>query len=91
MGNKVAKTSVFLYDTIWKRVLWCVGTFPNIGETFDRCKELSVGMGKKNAFMIPDKESGVVFFDSPSRSRFCFKIKIEIEESRCNENKADAY
>ena len=91
MGNKVSKTSVFLYDTIWERVLWCVGTFPDISETFARCKELAEGMGKQDAFMIPDEENGVVFFDSPKRSRFCFKIKIELEETNTKEDKIRAF
>jgi len=82
LSKEVANTSVFLYDRVWEKILWCVGKFDNIRDTFAACKTLSKGMGRDDAFMIPSRtEENIIYFDSTNQNRFCFQIKVEIKDS----------
>ena len=81
MGKKVEQTRVFLYDRVWEKILWCVGRFDNIRDTFAACRRLSEGLGRSDAFMIPSiTEEDVIFFDSDKINRFCFKIKVQTKK-----------
>ena len=84
MGKSVENTSVFLYDRLLDKILWCVGKFQNIRDTFSHCKVLAIGMGRGDAFMIPSSNEDVIFFDNHDTNRFCFKIKIEFENTESN-------
>lgn len=88
MSNIVVNTTVYLYDRIKEKCLWTVGQFQTIKDTFDACKSLSFGMGRKDAFMIPSiDEDDVIYFDSKSENRFCFKIKVEAKKLNNKESK----
>jgi hypothetical protein len=79
LGKRVVNTSVYLYDKIRERIVWCVGTFGTIVETFSACTEFARGIGQPDAFMIPSKdEEDTIWFDSESATKFCFKIKVEV-------------
>ena len=82
MGKKVVNTNVYLYDKIREKILWWVGTFDTIVDTFAACSDFAKGIGQSDAFMIPcDDEEDTIWFDTEGASKFCFKIKVAVKSA----------
>ena len=80
MSKRVVNTNVYLYDKVRNRILWWVGRFNTITETFAACKEFAAGIGQHDAFLIPGDEDEKMWFDSKEKTKFCFQIKINLVE-----------
>ena len=86
MGKKVVNTNVYLYDKIREKVLWWVGAFDTIMDTFAACSDFAKGIGQSDAFMIPcDDEEDTIWFDSEKATKFCFKIKLDVKPAEAVE------